>query len=121
MLFHFEKDRETGVLTLEGDLTIDRAGELKKALSDSQKRKVSGVTVKLCDVSEVDLTCFQILCSAHKAFDAGNKLLTLSPGASETFRKAKARCGFTRERACGLTLNTACLWKETEASCQKRS
>jgi anti-anti-sigma regulatory factor len=110
MPFQFEVDGKTGRLSLEGSLTIARVGELKMALLEGCK-KVDHVTVCLGQVSEVDLTFFQVLCSAHRLFDAENKTLSITNGTEGEYWQMVERLGFKRMNACALDLKSECLWK----------
>ncbi len=110
MTFQFDREGEMGILTLTGALTIDRADELRSMLLENRK-KIHQLVVKLMDISTVDLTCFQVLCSAHRLFVAENKKLSLSPETDEVFQEMMQRSGFTRVKACGQNLNSECLWE----------
>ena len=110
MTFQFERSGKKGILTLTGSLTIDRADELRSILLES-RNKVQQMVVKLKDVSAVDLTCFQVLCSAHRLFVAEKKRLSLSPESDEVFQEMMQRSGFTRIKACGQDLNSECFWE----------
>jgi anti-anti-sigma regulatory factor len=114
MTFQFEREGETGILTLTGSLTIDRANELRTMLLKNRK-KIKQMVIKPVDVSAVDLTCLQILCSAHRLFVSENKRLSLSPDTDEVFQEMIERSGFTRIKACGLDLNSKCFWERGDA------
>lgn len=111
MPFQYKKSGKKGVLTLEGDLTIAQAGELKDLLLESME-KVDQVTIKALDLSEVDLACFQVLCSAHRFFDANKKKISLFPETAEAFRQVVKRSCFSTKEACGMKLNTECFLEE---------
>ena len=72
MTFQFEREGETGILTLTGALTIDRADELRSMLLENRKN-IQRMVIKPVDVSTVDLTCFQVLCSDTPAIRCGKK------------------------------------------------
>jgi anti-anti-sigma regulatory factor len=110
MSFQLEVDGRKGRLILDGSLTIARAGELKAALLEGLE-KVDQVTVCLGEVSEVDLTFFQVLCSAHRIFDAKNKTISITDATDGAWRQMMVRSGFTRMKACALDLKSECLWK----------
>ena len=110
MTFQFERKGKVGTLTLTGSLTVDRAEELRSMLLENRK-KVQHVVVKPLDVDAVDLTCFQILCSAHRLFAEEKKELSLSSEMDEVFQEMIRRSGFTRVKACGLDLDSKCIWK----------
>lgn len=110
MTFQFEREGKVGTLTLTGSLTVERAEELRSILLENRK-KIQRMVVKPVDVDAVDLTCFQVLCSAHRLFVAEKKELTLSPEMDEVFQEMVHRSGFTRVKACGLELNSECIWE----------
>jgi anti-anti-sigma regulatory factor len=107
MLFQFECEGETGVVTLTGPLTIGRADEIRSILLGNRK-KVDRMTVKLADVSEVDLTLFQILCSARRLFAEEKKQFLFSPESDEKVVEMMRRCGFTWKND-DIELNSECL------------
>ena len=113
MTFQFEREGECGILTLTGSLTIDRAEELRSALLKNRK-KIQLFVVKLVDVSAVDLSCFQILCSAHRLFASEKKEFILSPERGELFQEMMQRSGFTRIKACGKDVTSECFWKRSD-------
>ena len=115
MAIEYEQSGNTGVLTLAGELSIEKAQDLKNTLLEC-KDKGSHVEVKLDKATDIDLACLQVLCSAHRIFDSENKVLCLCAGASESFRQSARRLGFVRPRACDLNPVTGCLFGGGEAS-----
>jgi anti-anti-sigma regulatory factor len=109
MTVEFEVSGDTGVLTIAGDLTIGHARELKAALLTSMVR-ASQVTVKLGRVTALDLSCLQVLCSAHRSFHLKNKGLIVCGEGHEVLRKEALRAGFFNGRGCDFSSREACLW-----------
>jgi anti-anti-sigma regulatory factor len=109
MTAEFKLSGDTGVLTLTGDLTIGYARELKAALLTSMVR-TSQVTVKLGRVTALDLSCLQVLCSAHRSFYLKNKELSVTGKGREVLRKEALRAGFFTGRGCDFSPKEACLW-----------
>ena len=69
-------------LRLDGELTIYRAQELKRALTDALE-PAPALRVDLAAVSEIDSAGVQLLLAAKKTADAGGKALALvNPSAS---------------------------------------
>lgn len=113
MDFKTEYSGDSAILTLDGDLTIERAAEIKKALVialDNTDR----LFVDLEKVSEADLSCLQLLCSAHRMSVSMNKRLMLSGKRSEAFRNLCKAAGFQRHTGCVLDTQESCLWKGTD-------
>ncbi len=109
MDFKLEPSSDMGVLTLDGELTIEHAGELKKILIHAMD-SAEHVDIKLKKVSEVDLSCLQVLCSAHRTAFKSNKQLTLSSKDSEIFQQMVRGSGYVRHDSCALNPHKGCLW-----------
>lgn len=97
------------VVTLEGDLTIQRACELKERLLDAL-RSSSHTLVDLSRATSVDLSCLQVLCSAHRTSLKLGKELNIGDGYSEEFKKAVNDFGYKRNRSCVKDCDAGCLW-----------
>jgi len=97
------------VVALRGDLTIAHAADLKQLLHESLDRS-QRIAVRLEDVTAVDLSCLQLLCSAHRTASTLDKRLTLEGARPSLFRQAMQQAGFMRQKGCSLNHNTTCLW-----------
>ena len=53
------------IVRLTGDLTISRADEMRSALLESLKG-AEHIEIDLSSVEDADLSCLQLLCSAHR-------------------------------------------------------
>lgn len=104
-----QKPDGAGRLFLKGALTIEHAGELRQMLIDAFK-KTDSVKLNLEDVTEVDLSCLQLLCSAHRTSLDLNKQLLLDGGQPESFQQAIRDAGFTRPVGCRRDPHQSCLW-----------
>jgi len=105
-----KRSKEQSLLRLQGDLTIRSAGEVKasfiKALVESEE-----VAVDFDGVSEVDLTCLQLLCSAHRSATRLNKrFLFADSNRPEAFLALVEAAGFARSMGCSLDCGKSCLW-----------
>ena len=110
-MIDFKIEQENGIKTINvsGSLTIEDAAELKKVLLDSMT-DADNVVFYLDNVTEADLSCLQLLCSAHKTFRHGNKRFTLSAGSTEAFNEAVKAAGFLRHMGCESECDKDCLW-----------
>ncbi|OQX27007.1 MAG: hypothetical protein BWK80_07600 [Desulfobacteraceae bacterium IS3] len=100
-----------GILTLDGELTIACAEELR-AMLISALENAGSVHVRFKNINDVDLSCLQIFCSAHRSAIDMNKSLTISRKGSEVFRRAAEAAGFSRKKGCILDFEDSCLWIE---------
>lgn len=107
MNFVIEEEGTVGVLTVEGDVTIMRANELKTALMNSLD-KVNHVLLNFEKATAVDLTCLQLLYSAHMTSSRMNKCLTFE-GCSEHFKRTMADAGISNANGCIFVCENKCL------------
>ncbi len=85
---------ETCVLELDGKWTIERASELKNLLLEALKGH-DRVLLALDGLEEIDLSCLQLLCSAHRSFLKLDKRLEAREGKPEIFDRVVRDAGFT--------------------------
>jgi anti-anti-sigma regulatory factor len=97
------------LLSFDGRLTVERAGELRAAFSDALARSDS-LTVDVRGATEIDVTFFQLLFAAHRAARSAGKTLVLSPDHPPAMRAALRQAGLCEHA--GLCTDTAepCLW-----------
>lgn len=94
--FKVEKEGAVGILTLEGDQTIQYSNELRTALLKSFD-SVHHVVLDVERVTSLDLSCLQLICSAHKTAAGMKKRLTVT-GNPEIFKKAMEEAGYGHMR-----------------------
>jgi len=94
-----ERSEGTEVIHIGGELTISYAGQLREiflqALSESKMIKLN-----LEQVTEVDLSCLQLLCSAHRTAVSIGKNFIRSGECPESLKSAAERAGFLRNKGC---------------------
>jgi anti-anti-sigma regulatory factor len=100
---------DQGTITLEGELTLPRAEELKSALL---KALVSGgaLNIRFGAVQDVDLSCLQVLCSAHKSAVRMKKQIRFGGTVPKILKDAAEAAGYTRLTGCKLDPEKSCLW-----------
>lgn len=99
---------DTGELILNGDATVESAQTLHGALVDPQGA-VSELVVNMSGVRGIDVTCLQLLCSAHYAATKEGrkfKLANVSPATRDTIESL----GFIRHIGCREDTIGSCLW-----------
>ncbi len=107
---NFERDASggQGTLTLAGELTIQSAGALRDTVLQAQAG-VERLLVNLEGVTGVDISCLQVLCSAHHLSVSADKQLGFTGGIPAVFRQAVADAGYAKEVCCTDGRGT-CLW-----------
>ncbi len=112
MNHEIEKEQRGATVVLRGDLTIQRAGELKAILLNHLNG--GKITLDLTDSVSIDVAILQLLCSAHRtAQNRGGDVLLATP-LPPLLREAAAAAGFVRHMECRLDRNHSCLWHPGE-------
>ena len=99
---------EPEVLNLEGELTISRSIEILSILKESI-HKSNDIRISLRDITGIDLSILQLLCSAHRTSAAMGKTISLESPVPAVFRQTVRQAGFKRRNGCAHSLNTNCL------------
>ncbi|MBF0558345.1 MAG: STAS domain-containing protein [Nitrospirae bacterium] len=108
--FNIKQTGDVGLLTLEGDLTVDHAEELKLALLNMMGI-ADNVVINIENIDAADLTCLQLFCSAHRTFTALKKNMHLLDKQPAVFRRVFEEAGLPRHTGCSLDTQKSCLWK----------
>jgi ABC-type transporter Mla MlaB component len=98
------------VLTISGALTVKHAKALKAALLEAV-RNSPAVDVNVENISELDVTFAQLVCSAHRMAAGLNKQLTITGLEQERFSQMLTRFGFLRHTGCLENTRMSCLWQ----------
>lgn len=105
-----EESGRTGTLSLEGELVIQRASELKTALLQAQDG-MDNLVLNLDGVTGADVSGFQLLCALHRTAVKKEKHLTVIGITSLSFGQAVKNAGFEREQGCPFDQDQSCIWK----------
>lgn len=111
MEYKLEQSGAMGILTIDGELTVQYAHELKSALLKSLDN-VDHLVLNLAKVTSIDLSCLQLLCSAHRTSGKLNKQLSLIGDRPEALQQAAKNAGYLRHVGCSYDAHKDCLWKE---------
>ena len=82
-------------LRLEGVLTVYEVAELRETLITALEEK-DGIVLDLSNVTDIDTTGIQLLCSAYRTAKDAKKGFTII-GANDTFRDVISRIGLNSE------------------------
>ncbi len=107
--FKIEKEGRVKTIFINSGLTIQSAEALKDVLVESLK-ETDHIVLDLNSVTEVDLSCLQLLCSAHKTYRDLNRKFTLSTDSTEVFFETVKAAGFQRHMGCESECYKSCLW-----------
>jgi ABC-type transporter Mla MlaB component len=107
--FRDQQSGKQGNIILDGNLTVGQAEGLRilliKALIDAEQVRVDFGTV-----TDVDLSCIQLLCSAHRSATRMKRSVSLSGDWPEPFKKIVEEAGYSRLSGCRLDADNSCLW-----------
>lgn len=112
MEYRIEKKGKDTLMVFSGDLTIGHAGALKTALAGAIKDTAQNLILDVSKVSDVDLSCLQLFCAAHRDFLKRERQLLLSAERAAVFSRAVSDSGYARTLGCHGEQNINCLWKQ---------
>jgi ABC-type transporter Mla MlaB component len=107
--YTIEQSNGSEIITLSGELTISCADELKEVLKSALSVR-DQIGLNLEQVTEVDLSCLQLFCSAHRTSIRLDKKFNWDGIFPESLRNSAECAGFLRHIGCTGDLNTGCLW-----------
>lgn len=96
-------------LQLDGEINISRAAELKDALLESLE-KAESVEVNLDNITGIDLSCLQLLCSAHRTASKEGKKITIKDPTLPLYVESRKNAGFMYSKPCRHVTTDDCLW-----------
>lgn len=104
-----ERQNNEARLIFSGSLTFEAIKEMQAALADILG-EAEIVTLDVSTVEETDLSCLQLLCSAHRTAGALGKNLRLAWNRSAPFNQVAQAAGYERHTGCCLDRTKSCLW-----------
>ncbi len=97
------------LVTLEGDLTLPHAEEMKKAFLKALV-EADDVSIGFNDIRDVDLSCLQMLCSVHRSALRLKKQVRFADIPPKILKAAADATGYSRLKGCKLDCEKSCLW-----------
>ena len=99
----------TQILHLSGELVVRHTDRLFSGLV-AALGGAERVEIDLSSVTDVDISCLQLLCAAHKTSIRQHKPLRVEGPCPDVFRRALNNAGYLRRTGCVLGTSHACLW-----------
>ena len=103
------RSKDSSVLKLKGNWTIERAGELKPALLEALNSS-ENIVIDLEELTDTDLSAVQLLCSAHRASVKLGKQLGIYGRRPEALKRIVRDAGLVRTIGCHKDPCKGCLW-----------
>ncbi len=104
---------DQGTIRMQGAISIAGACAFRDAMLHIQDRWTS-LIVNLEDVTAIDVSGLQILCSAHRTAVKLHKQMALTGHLVESVHKSASDAGYLKKRACAMSGEQACLWAGRE-------
>jgi anti-anti-sigma regulatory factor len=104
----------SGSIELQGELTISNASQMKNVLLQGLENS-DNLVISFGDITEIDLSCLQLLCSAHRMSARLGKKLLFEGIPPDLFRIAVAEYGFERHVGCVADTSNSCIWQSVSS------
>jgi len=102
--------KESAILKLEGDVTVEQVGALQQALLEGLTEQ-DQLLIDCDQVTGMDFYAIQLLCSAHRTSISWNKKLAWHGDMPAVVNDAIKKAGFARSHGCDLCPDHArCMW-----------
>ena len=109
--YMIEKKGSTGILSIEGEVTLQSAAQLHTLLGQALANGSSQIIIDLRHVTTADVNLFQILCHANrKAADFG-KDITIRGALPDPLGSLIACAGPDILGSCTICPGKSCVWK----------
>lgn len=96
------------MLTISGECTIEWAKDLANSFLQALN-STDRLVVNFEGVEAVDLSCLQILCSAHRSAVKAGKTIMFHPARPDVLFRAARDAGYVRTSACQKNPGGKCL------------
>lgn len=104
-----DDEKKSGVLSIAGDMTVDRAHDLKNRMLEAFAC-AERVTVDIPASMAVDVAGAQLLCASHRYAVGHGKKMELRFDHKSRFAEFLNESGFTRDFVCSHGKTCKCLW-----------
>ena len=94
---------------VSGDLTIERATELKSHLL-TELAQSEGLQLAFRDVTSVDLSFLQLVCATHRMAQTTRKTFAMHRSWPAPLRETVVNAGYMRRNGCSACPDQNCLW-----------
>jgi anti-anti-sigma regulatory factor len=100
---------DTRIVLLEGDLALPQAPEIRTAFMKALV-EADDVLIRFENIRELDLSCLQLLCSAHRSAARLKKRLRFEGGVPKILSDVADTAGYSHLKGCKLDTENSCLW-----------
>ncbi|MDA8239485.1 MAG: STAS domain-containing protein [Nitrospiraceae bacterium] len=104
-----------GILRVDGELTLQKREELRSALIGGIGA-VDHMVISLEEFPDTDVSCLQLICSAHRTFMRMHKRLMLTGRNLQELRNSLMDAGLCIGK-CTSSCDGSCVWIEESGKC----
>ncbi|OPY77465.1 MAG: STAS domain protein [Syntrophorhabdus sp. PtaU1.Bin058] len=109
MNFVVNRLKGTTILNFYGKLTVQYASEILCALTENIQSS-DNLVLDFGGVTDVDLSCLQLLCAAHRSAIRSNTQLSFDVRHNGILRETLNTAGFSEHQGCSLETGVSCPW-----------
>ncbi len=107
--FEIQEDDNKSTLIVNGDLSIAGAAEFKDILIKLYEGSKSAF-LDLANVSSIDTSCLQLLCSTHKSYINSDRTIEIKDELPEQITQSVTVAGYIRKGNCNANSSGSCFW-----------
>ena len=110
-----ERSKDKEQVNISGDLTVHHASALKAVLLEAMQN-AKAVVFAVDQVTGLDVSFPQLVCSAHRSAAALGTELTITGLEQDPLAQLLLKAGFMRHTGCAESTRKTCLWLRCEGS-----
>jgi anti-anti-sigma regulatory factor len=110
-----DQEKDATNMTISGSLTVEHASEVKTAFQGALNRNAKNITLTLGNVTKVDVTFFQLLCSTHRKVMEGGRSFVVEKFHQDQMTRTLRTLGFNRSKGCACDARRSCVFMRMSA------
>jgi len=95
-------------VAIEGDITLPCIAQVREAFLETLNG-ADHISLDLCYVSQVDISCLQVFCALHKTSITKGKEISFSGPVPSLVKETMERAGYYRDSGCRRKMSGECL------------
>ncbi len=104
-----ERNSDEVKLTINGNLTVENADAFLKSLIEVMEDSTF-IVLSFEDITGADMSCLQLLCSAHRTAVARNKKFSLKGQLPEVLKVVAESAEYFQCKSCKDGISDDCYW-----------
>jgi anti-anti-sigma regulatory factor len=105
----YDAKNNSGILLVEGDMTINHIADLKDRLVEAFG-SAERVTIDVSSATAIDVAGVQLLCACHRFSNGRGKKMCLKLGENGQFAQFLDEVGFAQDFICNHGTANECIW-----------